>query len=283
MSHPFAKARRLAEQFRAGALLNRTAAYTATPSGVAPAAILAKSTKDAADTVGEIFLYEPIGFDCWTGSGVSAKSFAESLEKVKGVKTLNLYVNCEGGDVFEAKAMYAQLLRVRESGTKLIAHVDGIAASAATFLVMAAEKIRTNSIGTWMIHEAWSGAMGRAVDLRAMADLLEAQTVSIAETYAKRNGKSVDDMLALMSAPPDGTWMTAKEALDQGFTDEVVEPPGPDEESDGAKNSIRMPTFNALELTQQRLKSIAPGDLMRARAKFITSPASRGPAKPASR
>lgn len=286
VSHPFAKARRIAEQFRVVDMRNLKARADASPAEGPPAdPCRARKVENKADpkaSVGEIFLYDPIGYDCWTDSGVSAKQFAASLEAVKGVKTLNLYVNCEGGDVFEAKAMYSQLQRFGES-CEVVAHIDGIAASAATFLVMAAKKIRTNAIATWMVHEAWSGAMGRAVDLRAMADMLEVQTETIAEIYAKRNGAKVADMLALMSAPPDGTWMTAAEALERGFTDEVVEPEQA-AEPEGARNAVRNTTFNALELTQQRIKSVTTAELMRARANMNRlPPASREPAKPASR
>ncbi len=282
VSHPFAKARRIAAQFRASPFAR---AGRGSDEGVAQprARLKALAAGETAPSTGEIFIYEPIGWDCWSDSGITGKSFGESLDLVKGVKTLNIYVNCEGGDVFEAKAIYSQLARFP---AHKVVHIDGIAASAATFIAMAGDKIITSPVGTWMVHEAWSGAMGKAMDLRAVADLLELETQTIAETYARRSGKKVDAMLALMSAPPDGTWMNAAQALEQGFTDEIAEPEPVDEpETESAKNSIRGPAFNALELTQKRIKSLSPAQLLAARTDMHrrNHPGQPGPAKPASR
>lgn len=240
------------------------------------------SAEQKVSAVGELYIYEPIGWDCWTDSGITGESVREALAAMQGVKTLNIFVNCEGGDVFEAKAIFSQLKRF---DAEKVVHIDGIAASAATFIAMAGDKIITSPIATWMVHEAWSAAMGRAMDMRAMADLLELENNTIAETYARRTGKTPAEMLALMSAPPDGTWMNAAKALELGFTDEVLEEEPDEPETEEAQNSVRSPLFNAIELTKARLKGLTASSVLKVKADMArrrntpgqpgTTPASR--------
>lgn len=236
-----------------------------------------RSAKSADGKTGELYIYEPIGFDCWTGSGITAKDVQQSLDEMKGVKALNIFINCEGGDVFEAKAIYSQLVRFPAAKN---VHVDGIAASAATFIAMAGDKIVTSPVGTWMIHEVWTGAMGNASDLRSMADLLDMETATIAQTYAKQTGRPVDEMLALMAAE---TWMNADEALSGGFTDEIVQ--DAETEPAPAKANTVTKLAAAAALTQERIKSYSPAQLLVARAQMHrrNSPGQPGNQRPASR
>lgn len=194
-----------------------------------PQSIFAKKS----DTVGELWVYEVIGEDWWTGGGVTAKKVTEALASLTGVKTLNIFINSPGGDIFEAKAILTNLQRF---DAEKVVYVDGIAASAATFIAMAGDRIVTAPHANWMIHEASALAYGRAEDMRAMADLLDKQNQDMAETYARQTEQPVSEMLRLMS---EETWMTAQEALDQGFTDEVVEsdPVPAEEDSSTAKAS----------------------------------------------
>jgi ATP-dependent protease ClpP protease subunit len=156
----------------------------------------------------------------------------DALAEMKGVKTLNVFINSPGGDVFEAKSIYTQLLRF---DAEKVVHVDGIAASAATLVAMAGDRIITSAVGTWMVHEAWSGAMGNAGDMRAIADVLDLESQIIADTYAKQTGKAPKEMRDLMLAE---TWMNADQALEQGFTDEIShdddDEEGDEEESERA-------------------------------------------------
>lgn len=217
----------------------------------------------AAPDVGELFIYENIGFDLMTCDGITGKTVAEALTELKGCKLLNVFINSEGGDVFEAKAIYSQLVRFGDDAD-VVMHIDGIAASAATFIAMAGDRIITSPVATWMVHQAWSGAMGRAEDMRAMADLLDLENETIAQTYATRTKKPVDQMRALMSAPPDGTWMNAAKALELGFTDEISADED-DGEDFGPKDAVGSPVSSALALTQRRLKSLSAGQLLSAK------------------
>lgn len=177
---------------------------------------------------GALYIYDVIGEDWWTGGGVTAKSVQAALDGMKGASGLDIFINSPGGDIFEAKAIYAQLRRF--SGERVV-HVDGIAASAATFIAMAGDRIVTAPAATWMIHEVWAFTGGRAADFRAMADTLDMENATFAETYSKRSGQSIEDVRAWMAAE---TWMNAAEAKTRGFTDEIAEAPASDGGADVA-------------------------------------------------
>lgn len=173
----------------------------------------------AADSKGSLYIYDTIGgFDWMTGAeGVTAKKVADALAEMGGVKTLDIFINSGGGDIFEAKAILAQLARF--SGEKVV-HIDGIAASAATLIAMAGDTIITAPAATWMIHEVSAMAWGRASDLRALADVLDLENKTFAETYAARTGQKLDAVVGWMAAE---TWMNAEEAMARGFTDQIAE------------------------------------------------------------
>lgn len=178
---------------------------------------LATRVQNKGASAGALYLYDIIGRDWWTGEGVTAAEFVAALDTLKGVKQLDVYINSPGGDVMEAKAMYANLMRFDAQKT---VHVDGIAASAATFVAMAGDKIVTAPEGTWMIHETWGGQMGNADDLRAYADLLDMQNADLASIYSKRTGLAEAQVRDLMAAE---TWMNASKALELKFSDEIEE------------------------------------------------------------
>lgn len=155
----------------------------------------------------------------WFG-GVSAESFVKELGKMSG--DVALRINSPGGDVFGAKAM-AQA--IREYGGNVTAHVDGYAASAATFLTSVAHETLMAPGSMLMIHKAWTIAFGNADDFVSVAGLLEKIDGTIADEYAAsaaRRGKEGEDVSSerfaeLMSAE---TWFTAKEAIEAGLADE---------------------------------------------------------------
>ena len=168
---------------------------------------------------GALYIYEQIGQDWWSGDGVTAKQVAEALDQFKtgGVKALDIFINSPGGDIFEAKAIHSLIRRFE--GERVV-HVDGIAASAATLVAMAGDRIITAPAATWMIHEVWAVAVGTAADMLAMAGVLEMENRTFAETYAKRTGQKVEDVAAWMAAE---TWMNAEQAKERGFTDDIAD------------------------------------------------------------
>lgn len=151
----------------------------------------------------------------WFG-GVDAESFVQALRGMTG--DVSVRINSPGGDVFGAKAM-AQA--IREYPGTVTAHVDGYAASAATFITSAAGKTVMAQGAMMMVHKAWSVAMGNSDDFMATAALLDKIDATIAETYAasaEARGIAPSDFAAMMAAE---TWLTGQEAVDAGLADEV--------------------------------------------------------------
>ncbi|WP_020201875.1 head maturation protease, ClpP-related [Cupriavidus sp. WS] len=165
----------------------------------------------SADDEVTIYLYDYIVSDDYWG-GVSATTFVKELASITA-GVIRLRVNSPGGDVFAARAMEAAL---RGHSAKIIGHVDGLAASAASFLIMAADEIEISDGAFVMIHKAWTALWGNADDLRSEADLLDKIDGTLINTYAQRTGQAADDIAAWMAAE---TWFNADEAIERGFAD----------------------------------------------------------------
>ena len=149
------------------------------------------------------------------GWGVSAKMFLDELRKVT-TPEVNVEINSPGGDVFAGLAIYNGL---RNSGKKVNVKVLGIAASAASLVAMAGDTIEMPENTFMMIHNPWTFAAGDAEDLREQADLLDKIGDSLTSTYARRTGKSAEEIQTLLAAE---TWFTAQEAVDAGFATAVT-------------------------------------------------------------
>ena len=130
---------------------------------------------------------------------------------------VNLSVNSPGGSLFDGISIYTALA---SSGKKITAKVMGVAASAASLVVMAASKIVMPKNTHLMIHKAGWVAAGNADDFRAQAAVLDSLDASIVATYAARTGKPEAVIQALLDA--GDTWMTAEEAVAAGFADEAT-------------------------------------------------------------
>ena len=138
------------------------------------------------------------------------------------VDHIDLHVNSPGGYVFDAVSIYGALL---DHPARVTAHIDGLAASAASFLVQAADEIITSRPSRMMIHDAQGIAWGNAAKMRAEADVLNSLSTSIAEIYADRAGGTVAAWRQRMQANQgEGTWYTADEAASVGLADRVSTP-----------------------------------------------------------
>jgi ATP-dependent Clp protease protease subunit len=119
--------------------------------------------------------------------------------------------------VFDGKAMYSLL---NEHPAKVTVHIDGLAASAASFIAMAGDEINIAEGGFVMIHNAYMRAMGDAREMRRAADMLETVNNTIIDTYVAR---TKGDRKTIMKMMDDETWMTGAEALKHGFADRMTE------------------------------------------------------------
>ncbi len=160
----------------------------------------------------QVMIYDEIGF-----FGVSAADFNAQLGAIDG--PVDLYINSPGGEIFDGISIYNQLLRCQDVSV----FIDGIAASAASFIAQAASPGRLGMAknAKMMIHNGQAFAAGDAAELRKMAEILDAETQNIASIYADRSGRPVEDFLAMMG---EETWLAAPDACAEGLADYVYDP-----------------------------------------------------------
>ena len=162
----------------------------------------------------EILIYDVIGEDPFFG-GVGAKDFVDALTAFGDMETINVRINSPGGDVFEGVAIYNALMR---NSAQVDVYVDGLAASAASMIAMAGDKIYMAPTAMMMIHGARAMAYGPSGTMRELADVLDKVNGQMAIAYA-RSGQSEDEIAGIMSKD---TYLTAQEAVDAGFADEIT-------------------------------------------------------------
>lgn len=162
-----------------------------------------------------ISVYDAIGYDPWTGEGVTAKRVASALRSLgKGPVTVN--INSPGGDMFEGLAIY-NLLREHEG--EVTVKVLGLAASAASVIAMAGDTVQVARAGFLMIHNAWVAAMGNRNDMRDLAAWLEPFDAAMSDIYAARTGLEAKAITKLMDAE---SWIGGAAAVEQGFADQLL-------------------------------------------------------------
>jgi len=175
-----------------------------------PQKVMARAVADAA----ELYIYDAIGPGLF--GGISADQVRQELDKVKGAKTLDVYVNSPGGDVFDGIAINSLIQRFDAATT---VHVDGLAASAASIVALAGDRIVTAEAASWMVHEPWGYVQGPATDMRQQADLLDKIREQLVGMYTSKTGQTAEQIRSWMA---EETWFTAAEAMAAGLTDEVL-------------------------------------------------------------
>jgi ATP-dependent Clp endopeptidase proteolytic subunit ClpP len=170
---------------------------------------------DVGEKVATIRLYDPI--DSWGEMwGVSAKEFVAALDEVpEDVEEIRLHINSPGGDVFDGLAI---LNALRNHPARTVAIVDGIAASAASFVAVGCDEVIMARNSELMIHDAWGICAGNAADMQSMAEMLAKNSDNIAAIYAEKAGGDLAVWRAAMQAE---TWYLAQEAVDIGLADKV--------------------------------------------------------------
>ena len=161
----------------------------------------------------EVAIYDEIG-----AFGVSAKGFLAELGALPEGTPIDLRLNSPGGSVFDAVAIYNAIKRHEGAVTVWI---DGIAASAASYVAMAGDEIVMPENAFLMIHDPAGLVMGTADDMRAMADALDKVKGSLVQGYAAKSGRPSEEISALMAVE---TWFDAKDAIDLGLATRIAEP-----------------------------------------------------------
>mgnify|MGYP003644816380 CR=1 FL=1 len=158
----------------------------------------------------DIHIYDEIGVH-----GVTAKSFLEDLKGLKG-KDITVHINSTGGDVFQGQAIYTAL---KNYSGKVTVKIEGLAASMATIIALAADKVEMTSNSLFMIHSPMSNVFGNKAQMRKQINALEKVETTMLSVYKAKTNISENEIEQMMARE---TWLSAHEALELGFIDEVL-------------------------------------------------------------
>lgn len=184
--------------------------------------------KNITSSEADLFIYGEIvqenEVDWWTGeksqTAVGLMDFKEELDAIGNVQNLNIYINSPGGDVFTASTMISMLQRVKDKGTVINAYIDGLSASAASFLMMIANNIYVYKNSTVMVHKPMSIAIGNANDMQKTIDALNKIEDSVMiPMYMSKAKASEEEIKGLIDAE---TWLSAKE-MDKYFNVTLID------------------------------------------------------------
>lgn len=160
----------------------------------------------------EVSIHDEIGL--W---GVSASAFMRDLKALGPLDQINLSIHSPGGDVLDGWAIYNSL---KNSKAHIVARVEGLAASMASVILMAADEVEIPQNAFVMIHNPWGLAVGDADEMRDTADLLDKLGNGLVNAYTERTGNTEEDIRAWMAAEK---WMDGKEAVERGFADKLLD------------------------------------------------------------
>jgi len=167
------------------------------------------------DTGGRVLRLEgPIDEESFWGDEVTPQAFRNDLEAEEG--DITVWINSPGGNVFAAAEIYTML---REYKGAVTVRIASIAASAASVVAMAGDKVQMSPTALLMIHDPSTIAVGNTKDMEKAIETLNEVKEAIINSYAAKSGQRRSKIAELMS---NETWMNAKKALDMGFCDEIL-------------------------------------------------------------
>lgn len=175
-----------------------------------------KQSQDAG--VVNIYIYGEVEDGGGLSNETSANSFRAELCKYPDAKQIQVYINSNGGDVFEGVAIHNQLKR---HPAKKTVYVDGVACSIASVIAMAGDRVVMPKSAMLMIHNPWCFASGNADELRKIAHDLEQIGTASRQAYLEKAGDKLTEekLVQLMDAE---TWLTAEQAVAYGLADEII-------------------------------------------------------------
>ncbi len=165
----------------------------------------------------EILIYDQIGRDWFSGDGIAAKDFNESLSQIPKDRPILCRINSVGGNVWDGMAIHSMLNARREFVT---CRIDGVAASIASVIALAGHRTIMPANALMMMHAPTALCAGDAALMRECADKLEVHAKAIASVYAAKSGKTPEEMMEKMAQGE--TWMTGEDALQEGLCDECT-------------------------------------------------------------
>lgn len=164
----------------------------------------------------ELILYGSIGSDEYWDD-ISDKAFKQDIENLGDVENITLHINSPGGSVFSAVAIANTL---KNHKAKITANIDGLAASAATIITSACDTVRMPKNALFMVHNPITFAYGNNQDMQKTLEMLNKVKNSIIETYLNKAKTDKETLSELMD---NETWMSAEEAKEYGFVDEILD------------------------------------------------------------
>lgn len=185
------------------------------------------AAKDDGEDV--ISILDVIGYDFWTGDGVTAKRVSGALRSI-GEKPVTVQINSPGGDFFEGVTIYNML---RAHPKRVTVQILGIAASAASVIAMAGDEIEIGKTAFVMTHNTQWIAVGDRHAMRDTADIMETFDTTMNAMFAERTGQSVDTVSAWNDAEH---WISGEKAIEEGFADRLLA--FDVKEGDAARNDV---------------------------------------------
>ncbi|MFA5130412.1 MAG: head maturation protease, ClpP-related [Patescibacteria group bacterium] len=164
---------------------------------------------------GEIAILGDITSTKWFDEDFTPIEMRQQLEALGDIKQLDIFINSGGGDVFAGQAIYSMLKRSKAEKT---VYVEGIAASIASLIAMAGDKIIMPANSMMMIHNPYALVYGNANEMRKMADTMDKVREAMLNVYEARSNLKADKLIEMLDAE---TWLTAQEAMYYGMADEI--------------------------------------------------------------
>lgn len=213
---------------------NLNASFTMRKDGTLPRGDWFKVVNKAGEDP-KVYIYDEIGF--W---GTAASEFVTQINEIDA-KAFELHLNSPGGEIFDGLAIFNA---IKQHKATVTVYVDGLAASAASFIAQAGDKVVMARNAQMMIHDGIAVCYGNEEAMRETADLLSKISDNIADIYAYAAGKrGFDTTLAqFRNFMREEVWYTGAEAVENGLADEVSD--ADDEEAEKAKNTWDLTFYN---------------------------------------
>lgn len=175
----------------------------------------------AKNEAGEMYIYGDIADEKWFDEDVTPNSIRDALSEMGAVKNLDIHINSYGGSCVAGNAIINILDNYRKkNGTTFNVYIEGIAASMGSGIASVGNNVYMADNALYMIHKPWSYAIGNADDMRKEINVLDTVEDTLVANYMRRFNGTEDELRQMMA---DETWLTADEAKEYGFVDEIIE------------------------------------------------------------
>lgn len=170
---------------------------------------------------GEMYIYGDIVDNSWWDETVSPKKIRDALKELGSIKSLDIHLNSYGGSCIAGNAIISILDNYRKkNGTTYNVYIEGIAASMGSGIASVGNNVYMADNALYMIHKPWSFAIGNADDMQKEIKVLDTVEDTLVANYMRRFNGTEEELRQMMA---DETWLTADEAKEYGFVDEIIE------------------------------------------------------------